>query len=516
MTTKTSPDATSSDYDAMLPYWEMVETILDGADAMKEAAQTYLPKFPNETTEDYEYRLENAKFTNVYADIVSNLAAKPFAEEVKLDDQAASRFKTLAEDIDGRGNNLHVFAASTFFDGLNNAVDWIMVEFTRAIPNPDGKPLSIAQEKAQGLRPYWVHVPAKRLLGVYADVVGGQEIIVHARIREDLTRRAGYDEVSVERVRVLNREPIVDVFDRIVGYAPATFEIWERQATERSGSSTWVNVDAGNITIGVIPLVPFITGRRKGGSWRFVPPLRDAAFLQVEHYQQETALKSIKELTAFPMLAGNGVQPSMKDGKPQMVPVGPRSVLYAPPNGGDSNSHGEWAFIEPSSESLRFLAEDVKNTEQQLRELGRQPLTAQTGITVVSAAFASQKASSAIQAWALGLKDALEQAFVLTAAWLNETTSPTVAVFTDFALDATDDKGPTVLTEARKNGDLSRETYWEELQRRNILSADFDPEEEMDRLDKELPDPDSAVDVAAAGTPPVDPETPPANDQQAA
>ena len=24
MTTKTSPDATSSDYDAMLPYWEMV------------------------------------------------------------------------------------------------------------------------------------------------------------------------------------------------------------------------------------------------------------------------------------------------------------------------------------------------------------------------------------------------------------------------------------------------------------------------------------------------------------
>lgn len=515
MTTKTSPDAVSSDYAAMLPYWEMVETILDGADAMKEAGEDYLPKFPNETTEDYEYRRENAKFTNIYADIATNLASKPFAEEVKLDDQAGPKFEALAEDIDGRGNNLHVFAASTFFEGINNAVAWIMVEFTRAIPNPDGTRLSIAQEKAQGLRPYWVNVPAKRLLAVYTDVVGGQEIIVHARIREDLTRRSGYDEVSVERVRVLNREPIVDAFNRVTAYAPATFEVFER-LSDGKGGSAWTSVDAGAITIGVIPLVPFITGRRKGGSWRFVPPLRDAAHLQVEHYQQETALKSIKELTAFPMLAGNGVQPAIVDGKPAMVPVGPRSVLYAPPSGGDNNSHGEWAFIEPSSESLRFLAEDVKNTEQQLRELGRQPLTAQTGITVVSAAFASQKASSAIQAWALGLKDALEQGMVLTAAWLNETTAPTVSVFTDFALDAADDKGPTVLTEARKNGDLSRVTYWEELQRRNILSADFDPEEEMNRLDEELPNPDDAADLGAATTPPADPETPPANDQQAA
>jgi hypothetical protein len=47
-------------------------------------------------------------------------------------------------------------------------------------------------------------------------------------------------------------------------------------------------------------------------------------------------------------------------------------------------------------------------------------------MTVVQAGMNAQKANSAIQAWALGLKDALEQAFVFTALWLGEKTSPSV------------------------------------------------------------------------------------------
>jgi hypothetical protein len=55
--------------------------------------------------------------------------------------------------------------------------------------------------------------------------------------------------------------------------------------------------------------------------------------MQIEEFQQESNLKSIKELTAFPMLAGNGVSPPDKraDGSEVIVPVGPRAVLFAPP-----------------------------------------------------------------------------------------------------------------------------------------------------------------------------------------
>lgn len=500
-----TPDTASSDYTAMEPFWLMVETILGGADAMREAGETYLPKFPNETTDDYEYRRINAKFTNIYADIVNTLTSKPFGEEVSLtDDSASDAIKALAEDIDGRGNNLHVFAANSFFAGVNNAVDWILVDYTKARTRADGRPLSVTEERSQGLRPYWVHIPAQRMLAVYTDVVAGKEIFVHARIRENLTVRAEFGETCVERVRVLNRDPVYETLpdgtmaDRIVDYAPATFTIYEKKARGRRATSGWEVVESGALTLGVIPLVPFITGRRLEGSWRFTPPMQDAAFLQIEHFQQETALKSIKELTAFPMLAGNGVTPAIVDGKPAAVPVGPRSVLYAPP-AGDSGSHGEWTFIEPSAESLKFLSEDVKNTEAQLRELGRQPLMTTTGITVVAASFASQKASSVLKAWALGLKDALEQALMLTAKWLGDASEPTINWnLDDLDLALNDGDGQSTLTEARKNGDLSQETYWSELKRRSVLSADFDPDIERDRLIEETPDLDGAGDLGAA------------------
>lgn len=510
MATKTTPDTTSSDYEAMLPFWDKVETILSGADAIREAGETYLPSFPNEPDADYGYRRDNAKFTNIYKDIVDNLASKPFAEEVGLDEAAGERFRALAEDIDGRGNNLHVFAESVFAGGVNYAIDWIFVDYTKARRRADGRPLSIAEERSQGLRPYWVHVPAKRMLAVYTDTVNGKEVFVHARMQENIVRRDGFGEVCIERVRVLNRDPVFEVLqdgmmtDQVVGYAPATYEVWEKKATGRRTGSQWQIVESGAVTIGEIALVPFITGRRKGGSWQFVPPMQAVADLQIEHYQAETALKHIKELTAFPMLAGNGVEPQRDSGGTiSPVPVGPQAVLYAPPIMGDTSAtHGEWTFIEPTAESLKFLASEVEVIEKQMRELGRQPLTATAGITVVTAALASQKASSAVQAWALRLKDALEQAFKFTAMWLNiPSEAPEVTVYTDFALDASDDKGLDALTKARENGDLSRRTYWAELKRRGQLSGDFDPDEEEAALEDEMPDPDAEADLSGAMLP---------------
>jgi hypothetical protein len=497
------PDTSSSDYAAMLPFWTMVETILCGAAAMRAAGEKYLPRFPNETTDDYKYRRENAKFTNVYRDIVENLASKPFTKEVAVKDGSASdtiagqqtkdqngrpvRRGGLIEDIDGQGNHLHVFAMTMFFQGINDAIDWVLVD---KIPVPDGA--SRAVEKDMGARPYWVHVPAKRMLAVYSAVIAGKEEFVHARIHEPETVKDGYGETTVNRVRVFDRAYIAS------NYGPATWELLEERKKANSDEKEWVSLGSGPISIGVIPIVPFITGRRKEGSWQFVPPMQDAAYLQVEHYQQETNLKSIKEQACFPMLAGNGVSPATDAaGNPVMVPVGPKSVLYAPPNA-DGN-HGEWNFIEPSAESLKFLADDVKATEQQLRELGRQPLTAQTGnLTVVTTAFAAQKGNSAIQAWCLNLKDALEHALGLTCKWLNDSSEPEVTVHTDFAIDMESDKAPDFLLKLRETKDISRKAIITEAKRRDFLGPEYDEESDMEEILAEIPGDDDPDDLAGA------------------
>ncbi|PRD42156.1 hypothetical protein C5748_18345 [Phyllobacterium phragmitis] len=493
----------------MAPYWTKVSTILAGADAMRKATQ-YLPKFIHESDPDYDFRRLNSKFTNIFRDIVENLAAKPFSKEVALGAKATDRIKKLAENITGSGDHLHIFSANCFFHGIANAIDWILVDYTKNVPVN----ATIAQEQALGVRPYWVRVPAQNVRAAYSETIGGVETFVHIRIKEDTTERDGYGEKTIQRVRILNRELTRDEKGEVISAADATWQVMEKRKGA-NGKDEWVSVGEGPITIKEIPMVPFVTGRRIGNSWRIVPPLQGAADLQIEHYQQESGLKYAKELTCFPMLAGNGVTPDTgDDGAPRPVPVGPKSVLYAPANG--EGQHGEWKFIEPSAQSLKFLAEDVKETGQQLRELGRQPLTAQTGnLTVVTTAFAAQKGNSAIQAWALNLKDALENALRLTALWLKEEIEAEVTVHTDFDVETDNVEGMKVVLDMKKEGLISRSAAVAEAKRRNILSPEYDDEEDMDKILEEVPGADGDEDITASATPPIDDPDDPALTQAA-
>jgi hypothetical protein len=289
-----------------------------------------------------------------------------------------------------------------------------------------------------------------------------------------------------DRVRVFNRDPIY-TGDEITDYAPATWELWEKQENVTDKDKQWVLIGGGPVTIGVIPLVPFTTGRRIGSAWQLIPSMRDAADLQITLYQQENGLEHVKECAGFPMVSGNGVAPATDpSGKPLPLTIGPKAVLYAPPR--EQGSPGSWSFIEPSATSMKFLADDIEKTKQDLRELGRQPLTAQTGnLTVVTTAFAAQKGNSAIQAWAMNLKDALERALEITCLWLADDSEPEVHVDTDFDVGLNDDKDRDTLVTMRAAGDISQETLWYEMKRRAVLSPEFDPKEEQARILKEIP-----------------------------
>jgi hypothetical protein len=137
-----------------------------------------------------------------------------------------------------------------------------------------------------------------------------------------------------------------------------------------------------------------------------------------------------------------------------------------------------------------------------LRELGRQPLTAQTGnLTVVTTAFAGDKANSVIQAWAINLKDALENAFHITAMWMNRSDGPSVKLDPDFDIGLSDEKDTDALLKLRDIGDISAETLGNEFKRRGILSAEYDYETEQKRIQDEMPEGEDEADIQAASTP---------------
>lgn len=454
----------SGDYRAMADYWGKVEAIMGGVETMR-AVPSYLPQFPAESEANHKYRVANSKFSNVFGGILHALAAKPFAREVAFTGTVSPRFEAMAEDIDGAGNHLHVFASAAFLHGLQFAIDWILVDY----PVAQGV-RTRADEQRAGVRPNWVRIPARNMLAVYSAVVDGHEQVVYARFAANETERSGADEVIVEKVRVLER-PIVDGV-----YGRPQWQVWTLV------EAGWTLESEGELSIDEIPLVAFAPGRRIESTWRFNAPLQSIAELQIEHYQQESNLKNAKELTAFPMLAGNGIV----NPKETLV-TGPNAVLYAPPNLSDG-SHGQWSILEISATSLEFLAREVQRTEAQMHELGRQPLINGTaGITTVAAALTSQQASSALQAWAFQLKDSLEQAARFTAMWFGDSVSPTVFVNTDFQIGIGDDKAPDVLLKLHERNTISTETLREEMKRRGILSAEFDGDVENERLLSELP-----------------------------
>ena len=87
--------------------------------------------------------------------------------------------------------------------------------------------------------------------------------------------------------------------------------------------------------------------------------------------------------------------------------------MYGAPN--TNGTGGTWKYVEPSSNSLEFLKKDIDKTKTDLRELGRQPLTALSSqLTTVTTSIAAGKAKSAVTTWALALKDALENALYMT------------------------------------------------------------------------------------------------------
>lgn len=467
----------SRDSAAMLDYWDKTDAIVDGEDAVKTMHSTFLPKFEYEEQEDYQVRCSLVKFTNVYRDIVENLATKPFEEDVSLGDSGEEDTKPPQEiedfsyDVDGAGNDITSFAATTMFNGINSAIDWIFVDFPTETDTAFIR--TRADAKAAGVRPYWSHVLGRNILEARARVINGKETLTYIRMFEP------GDGSLADHVRVFERAN-----DGVV-----TWKLYVKtDQIQPSGKTQFKLEAAGVVTIDVIPLIPFITGRRDGRTFRIFPAMKDAADLQVQLYQQESGLKFSKTISAYPMLTGNGINTPMEaDGKtPKKIKVGPMRVLTTKPDG--NGNYGEWSYIQPDAGILKFLADDVKETIQQLRELGRQPLTAQSGnLTVITTAVAASKSRTAVGAWAVRLGNVLEEAMLLTAKWLKINYDPIVNVFDEFDDYIDPAADVTALQQARTTRDISRKTYLQELQRRKVISQSFDPEADLAELLAETP-----------------------------
>lgn len=489
MEKRNDPSNPSGAYSRMEPAWEQIEDILDGPACIRAKRTKYLPKHESEDDAEYARRVAQAPWLPEFDDILAGLAAKPFAKDITFKNGAPPDLVTLAEDIDGRGNNLTAFCREVFRKGIGLGCHAILVDNTGT-----GSALTVAQERQQGVRPYWVSICADDIIDLKTAFVGAREVAYHVRIEECAIIRDGYAEIEKERIREFNREPALNAKGAIVSLGPPTWTLWEARVAAE-GVKVWDVIDGGTFApIDEIPLVFFWTGDREGPQY-VRPPLGAIADKQIELYRVLSRKDEAYTKAGFPMLTANGLGPPTGGAK---IEVGPGRILFAPA------AQASWDYIQPNPEVLKELRADVESIRDDIRRLGMQPLTPQGGdVSATASSIEGARAHSRVQAWALGLKDVIEQALVLTAKWLRVPDTAEVTVHTDFLAGTMSQPGLDALVKARVAREISRVTYLEGLIRFGVLPGDYDIAADEEVIAEEMQG------LALSDVPPLDPGTAP-------
>jgi hypothetical protein len=451
------PSVPSAAYNYMAPKWARIDTLLGGTDAMREAADEYLPPHDQESSANYQDRLHSTTLFNMVELTLDSLVGRPFSSEVQLSDDMPENMQALMDDVDLQGNNVTVFGRAWFRESMAKAFSHVLIDMPAMRTTDDeGRPIrrTRADDARERRRPYWVLISPENVLAMYSEVVNGQEQLTHVRIKEDVVEREGFAEVLRERIRVLEQ---------------GSYAVYEKQyISKKSSKFKWVKVEEGQTGLPIIPMVTFYTNRQ--GLMMGKPPLDDLAHLNVRHWQSTADQINVLTVARFPMLAVAGAT----DTSGATMAIGPRQLL------GTKDANGRFYYVEHTGRAINAGRQDLIDLEEQMASYGAEFLKRQPGnATATGRALDSSEATSALQDHAIRFTDALNQAIAITGMWLNMQEPGSAKINTEFGQGQIEDAEVKALLEARKNGDIPRETFLAELKRHGVLSDDFDPRRAM-------------------------------------
>jgi hypothetical protein len=445
--------------EAMAADWPMTEALMKGTRAMRAAKDTMLPKFPSEEQPSYDARLAAATLFPAFRRTVSVMAGKPFAKALTQSEDAPPDIIAWSDDIDREGINLHAFAAEMLAEALAHGLCGILVEAPKPIATGP-RPVTKADEKQAGVRPYFVRVMHGQILGWRVEIVDGARQLGQLRILESVTQPDGeFGEKTVERVRVLE---------------PGTWRVFEKSETVGAdGKHQWIEIESGVSGLPVIPFVP-LYGRRIG-FMQGASPLLDLAFLNVKHWQSQSDQDTILHVARVPILAMIGAETETT------LTVGAASAVKLP-QGADLK------FVEHTGKAIEAGAKALADLEQQMIQAGAELLVKRPGDrSATESANDAEANKSDLQRIVEGFEDALDQAMQFMADYARLGSGGSVSLFKDFGAATLSEASGQLVLSMQTSGLISKETAIAELKRRGELAAEIDAADEADKVEAEGP-----------------------------
>ena len=439
----------------MMKGWEIMKAVTEGTEYLRENSEAFLPLEPREDYDAYLARVNRAVFSPFTQRLIRAATGLVLRKPITLtgDPYWTEMFKM---DVDGCGSDLDEYARRVLMCSLTYGQSHILVDY----PAPAGA-LSLAEERQQNRRPYWIEVDPNNLYGWRLDRESNYGNLIQARIAEKAVLPDGdfgekvYDQIRViepGRYRVFRKkEQIEEMYDVSDNSVTGNFEMG-------SADKDYKQVESGEFSLGEIPLVTVYSGKTENLVSK--PPLLDIAYLNLAHFQRQADLIHSLHVASQPMLVMEGYDDQTKD-----LAI---SVNYAMATQPGNKVY----YVEPASSAFDAQSAEIKELQMQMATLGISTLSQQKFVAESADARRLDRVdtNSMLAMVSMELEQKLQKCFNLSAEYVG-IEPPEVKISRDFDIERLIGQDITALTSLFDQQVIDREEFRDILVQGEVLPS---------------------------------------------
>jgi len=437
----------------MVKGWEIMKAVTNGTEYLRDNSEAFLPLEPREDYTAYLSRVNRAVFSPYTQRLIRAATGLIMRKPITLigDSYWTDVF---AKDVDGCGSDLDEYARRVLICSLTYGQSHILVDY----PAPTGA-LSLAEERAQNRRPYWIEIDPTNIYGWRLDREVNYGRLIQVRIAEKAVVPSGeFGEQVFDQVRVIE---------------PGKFSIYRKvspkkdlinlQDTTYAGNfdgpeneKDYELVDSGAFSLGEVPLVSVYSG--KTDTLTSKPPLLDIAYLNLAHFQRQADLIHSLHVASQPMLVLEGWDDQTKD---TVI-----SVNYAMATQPGNKVY----YVEPASSAFEAQTNEIQELQLQMATLGISTLSQQKFVAESADARRLDRVdtNSMLSMVSLELEQKLQKVFNLSANYLG-IEPPEVKISRDFDIERLIGQDITALTSLFDQKVIDREEFRDILVQGEVL-----------------------------------------------
>jgi hypothetical protein len=439
----------------MMKGWEIMKAVTEGTDYLRTNSETFLPLEPREDYDAYLARVNRAVFSPFTQRLIRAATGLVLRKPITLtgDPYWTEMFKM---DVDGRKSDLDEYARRLLMCSLTYGQSHILVDY----PAPSGA-VSLAEERQQNRRPYWIEIDPNNLYGWRLDRESNYGNLIQVRLGEKAVLPDGqFGEKVFDQVRVIEpgsyrvfrkKEQIEEMYDVSDGSSAGSFEAG-------SSDKDYKQVESGEFSLGEIPLVTIYSG--KTDNLVSKPPLLDIAYLNIAHFQRQADLIHSLHVASQPMLVMEGYDDQTKD-----LAI---SVNYAMATQPGNKIY----YVEPASSAFEAQSAEIKELQMQMATLGISTLSQQKFVAESADARRLDRVdtNSMLAMVSMELEQKLQKAFNLSAEYVG-IEPPEIKISRDFDIERLIGQDITALTSLFDQQVIDREEFRDILVQGEVLPS---------------------------------------------